>query len=97
MAKKTKKSSVSTIMISTIVLGLAVFSVVLFVMMSRLLHKGLESYFQEDLEGYSELYLKEIRSEQENLVKIQNNLLGSLDYIYSKNRSLPANVVGLVL
>lgn len=97
MAKKTKKSSVSTIMIFTIVLGLAVFSVVLFVMMSRLLHKGLESYFQEDLEGYSELYLKEIKSEQENLVKIQNNLLGSLDYIYSKNRSLPANDVGLVI
>ncbi|WP_407400059.1 methyl-accepting chemotaxis protein [Treponema sp.] len=97
MAKKARKSSVSTIMIATIVMGLAVFSVVLFMMISRLLNKGLEDYFQGELENSSELFLREIKTEENNLVKVQTSLIGTLDSIYSELGSFPIEFVDTVV
>ncbi|MCQ2240732.1 methyl-accepting chemotaxis protein [Treponema sp.] len=97
MANKKRKSSVSTIMIATIVLGLAVFSVVLFMMISRLLNRGLEDYFQGELENSSELFLREIKTEENNLVKVQTSLIGTLDSIYSELGSFPIEFVDTVV
>ncbi|MBQ0039987.1 MAG: methyl-accepting chemotaxis protein [Treponema sp.] len=97
MAKKAKKSSVSTIMITTIILGLAVFSVVLFMMISRLLNRGLEDYFQGELENYSELYLKEIKAEEEGLVKVQTSLVGTLNSMYSVAGSFSVDTIDPVI
>ena len=97
MANKVKKSSVSTIMITTIVLGLAVFSAVLFMMISRLLNRGLEDYFQAELVDYSELYQKEIKTEENNLVQVQTNLIGTLDSLYSVLGGFPTETVDPII
>ena len=97
MAKKTRKSSVSTILITTIFGGLLVFSIVLFMMISRLLNTGLESYFQEELENYSELILKEVKQEQDNIVKVQTNLLETLNSMYATLDGFTAEVVDPIL
>ena len=97
MAKKTRKSSVSTILITTIIGGLLVFSIVLFMMISRLLNTGLESYFQEELENYSELILKEVKQKQDNIVKVQTNLLETLNSMYATLDGFTAEVVDPIL
>ena len=97
MAKKTRKSSVSTILITTIIGGLLVFSIVLFMMISRLLNTGLESYFQEELENYSELFIKEVKQEQDNIVKVQTNLLETLNSMYATLDGFTAEVVDPIL
>lgn len=97
MAKKTRKSSVSTILITTIIGGLLVFSIVIFMMISRLLNTGLESYFQEELENYSELFIKEVKQEQDNIVKVQTNLLETLNSMYATLDGFTAEVVDPIL
>lgn len=93
MAKKAKKSSVSTILVTTIISGLVIFSIVLFMMISRLLNNGLESFFQSELEDYSELFKKEIKTEENNLVKLQTNLVGTMDSMYAVLGSFPVDAV----
>ena len=58
--KKSKLSSVSTILITAVSAGFLAFSVVLFVLIYRYLSSGLESYFQGYLDEYSEVVVEHI-------------------------------------
>lgn len=81
---KAKKSSVSTILITTVVLGLIAFSIVLFSLISRYLEKGLVKYFENDVMDYSELMLKELKVEEENLEAIETYFAETCGSVYTQ-------------
>lgn len=85
--KKSKLSSVSTILITAVSAGFLAFSVVLFVLISRYLTSGLESYFQGDLDEYSEVVVEEVKAQRKGLVNAQSKLADSFESMFEKSGS----------
>lgn len=85
--KKSKLSSVSTILITAVSAGFLAFSVVLFVLISRYLSSGLESYFQGDLDEYSEVVVEEIKAQRKGLVNAQSKLADSFESMFENSGS----------
>lgn len=85
--KKSKLSSVSTILITAVSAGFLAFSVVLFVLISRYLSSGLESYFQGDLDEYSEVVVEEIKAQRKGLVNAQAKLADSFESMFENSGS----------
>lgn len=85
--KKSKLSSVSTILITAVSAGFLAFSVVLFVLISRYLSSGLESYFQDDLDEYSEVVVEEVKAQRKGLVNAQSKLAGSFESMFENSGS----------
>lgn len=85
--KKSKLSSVSTILITAVSAGFLAFSVVLFVLISRYLSSGLESYFQGDLDEYSEVVVEEVKAQRKGLVNAQSKLAGSFESMFENSGS----------
>lgn len=85
--KKSKLSSVSTILITAVSAGFLAFSVVLFVLISRYLSSGLESYFQGDLDEYSEVVVEEVKAQRKGLVNAQSKLADSFESMFENSGS----------
>ena len=85
--KKSKLSSVSTILITAVSAGFLAFSVVLFVLISRYLTSGLESYFQGDLDKYSEVVVEEVKAQRKGLVNAQSKLADSFESMFENSGS----------
>ncbi|MDY4130268.1 MAG: methyl-accepting chemotaxis protein [Treponema sp.] len=85
--KKSKLSSVSTILITAVSAGFLAFSVVLFVLISRYLSSGLESYFQDDLDEYSEVVVEEVKAQRKGLVNAQSKLADSFESMFENSGS----------
>ena len=85
--KKSKLSSVSTILITAVSAGFLAFSVVLFVLISRYLTSGLESYFQGDLDEYSEVVVEEVKAQRKGLVNAQSKLADSFESMFENSGS----------
>lgn len=85
--RKSKLSSVSTILVTAVSAGLLVFTVVLFVLISRYLTSGLESYFQGDLDEYSEVVIEEIKAQRKGLVNAQSELADTFETMYESTGS----------
>ena len=85
--KKSKLSSVSTILITAVSAGFLAFSVVLFVLISRYLTSGLESYFQRDLDKYSEVVVEEVKAQRKGLVNAQSKLADSFESMFENSGS----------
>lgn len=85
--KKSKLSSVSTILITAVSAGFLAFSVVLFVLISRYLSSGLESYFQRDLHEYSEVVVEEVKAQRKGLVNAQSKLADSFESMFENSGS----------
>lgn len=85
--KKSKLSSVSTILITAVSAGFLAFSVVLFVLISRYLSSGLESYFQGDLDEYSEVVVEEVKAQRKGLVNAQAKLADSFESMFENSGS----------
>ena len=85
--KKSKLSSVSTILITAVSAGFLAFSVVLFVLNSRYLTSGLESYFQGDLDEYSEVVVEEVKAQRKGLVNAQSKLADSFESMFENSGS----------
>ena len=85
--KKSKLSSVSTILITAVSAGFLAFSVVLFVLISRYLSSGLESYFQGDLDEYSEVVVEEVKAQRKGLVSAQSKLADSFESMFENSGS----------
>lgn len=85
--KKSKLSSVSTILITTVSAGFLAFSVVLFVLISRYLTSGLVSYFQGDLDEYSEVVVEEVKAQRKGLVNAQSKLADSFESMFENSGS----------
>ena len=85
--KKSKLSSVSTILITAVSAGFLAFSVVLFVLIYRYLSSGLESYFQDDLDEYSEVVVEEVKAQRKGLVNAQSKLADSFESMFENSGS----------
>ena len=85
--KKSKLSSVSTILITAVSAGFLAFSVVLFVLIYRYLSSGLESYFQGDLDEYSEVVVEEVKAQRKGLVNAQSKLADSFESMFENSGS----------
>ena len=85
--KKSKLSSVSTILITAVSAGFLAFSVVLFVLIYRYLSSGLESYFQGDLDEYSEVVVEEVKAQRKGLVNAQAKLADSFESMFENSGS----------
>lgn len=85
--KKSKLSSVSTILITAVSAGFLAFSVVLFVLISRYLSSGLESYFKDDLDEYSEVVVEEVKAQRKGLVNAQSKLADSFESMFENSGS----------
>lgn len=85
--KKSKLSSVSTILITAVSAGFLAFSVVLFVLISRYLSSGLESYFQGYLDEYSEVVVEEVKAQRKGLVNAQSKLADSFESMFENSGS----------
>lgn len=85
--KKSKLSSVSTILITVVSAGFLAFSVVLFVLISRYLTSGLESYFQGYLDEYSEVVVEEVKAQRKGLVNAQSKLADSFESMFENSGS----------
>ena len=85
--KKSKLSSVSTILITAVSAGFLAFSVVLFVLISRYLTSGLESYFQRDLVEYSKVVVEEVKAQRKGLVNAQSKLADSFESMFENSGS----------
>ena len=85
--KKSKLSSVSTILITAVSAGFLAFSVVLFVLISRYLSSGLESYFEGDLDEYSEVVVEEVKAQRKGLVNAQSKLADSFESMFENSGS----------
>lgn len=85
--KKSKLSSVSTILITAVSAGFLAFSVVLFVLISRYLSSGLELYFQGDLDEYSEVVVEEVKAQRKGLVNAQSKLADSFESMFENSGS----------
>ena len=85
--KKSKLSSVSTILITAVSAGFLAFSVVLFVLISRYLTSGLESYFQRDLDEYSKVVVEEVKAQRKGLVNAQSKLADSFESMFENSGS----------
>lgn len=85
--KKSKLSSVSTILITAVSAGFLAFSVVLFVLIYRYLSSGLESYFQGYLDEYSEVVVEEVKAQRKGLVNAQSKLADSFESMFENSGS----------
>ena len=85
--KKSKLSSVSTILITAVSAGFLAFSVVLFVLISRYLSSGLESYFHGYLDEYSEVVVEEVKAQRKGLVNAQSKLADSFESMFENSGS----------
>ena len=85
--KKSKLSSVSTILITAVSAGFLAFSVVLFVLISRYLSSCLESYFQGYLDEYSEVVVEEVKAQRKGLVNAQSKLADSFESMFENSGS----------
>ena len=85
--KKSKLSSVSTILITAVSAGFLAFSVVLFVLISRYLSSGLESYFKDDLDEYSKVVVEEVKAQRKGLVNAQSKLADSFESMFENSGS----------
>ena len=94
---KDKQSSVSVILIGSIVLGLVVFTVTSFFFISSLLRKGLVSYFEGDVKGYSKLVMEQIKSSEQELDNVQKMISESVGHNFAAKNAFESESVNALL
>lgn len=94
---KDKKSSVSVILIGSIVLGLIVFTVTLFLFISNLLNKGLVLYFEGDVKGYAKVVTEEVKVAETDLENIQKMVAESVGHSFAAKNAFDSDSVDLLI